>query len=108
VVNAGASLVFLPDWHALIPECVATLQEREDALASVQLLSEQLHEKQDTAARLAAGFGAAADADKRMVALAASVHALQVRPCCRHVQSLGWETVQGVSGGEVMAGPVAG
>lgn len=107
MVNAGASLVFLPDWHALIPECVATLQEREDALASVQLLSEQLHEKQDTAARLAAGLGPAADADKRMVALAASVHALQVRPCCL-VQSLGCETVQDVSGGEVMATPGAG
>jgi hypothetical protein len=80
VVSAGASLVFLPDYFALIPECVGTLQEREDALDAVNTLVDQLREKQEAADKMAASLGPAADADKRMVALKSSVHALQVRP----------------------------
>lgn len=71
VLSAGASLVFLPDYAALIPECVGALQEREDALEAVHLLSEQLQEKQEAAGKLAPG-------DKRAGPLAASVTALQV------------------------------
>jgi hypothetical protein len=78
VLSAGASLVFLPDYYALIPECVATLQEREDALAAVHVLAEQLRERQDAAAKAAAALGPAAAGDKRMVALNAAVQALQV------------------------------
>lgn len=78
VVSAGASLVFLPDYYALIPECVGTLQEREDAWEGVTQLVEQLREKQDAATKLAAALGPPAEADKRMVALRTSTHALQV------------------------------
>lgn len=63
--------MFLPDYYALIPECVGALQEREDALEAVHLLLEQLREKQEAAGKLAPG-------DKRAGALAASVTALQV------------------------------
>jgi hypothetical protein len=79
VVAAGASLVFLPDWQALIPECVAALQEREDALAGMQLLAGELREKQAAAATLAAALGPAAPGDKRLAALNSAVAAQQVR-----------------------------
>jgi hypothetical protein len=78
VVSLGASLVFLPDYFAFIPECVGTLQEREDALDVVNTLVEQLREKQDAAAKAAAALGPAAQGDKRMMAMNASMHALQV------------------------------
>lgn len=89
VVTAGASLVFLPDYYALIPECVSTLEEREEALAAVNSLAEQLREKQEAAAKGAAALGPAAEGDKRMVALNATIHALQV--CLWH-----WIMVLGV------------
>jgi hypothetical protein len=78
VVSLGASLVFLPDYFAFIPECVGTLQEREDALDAVHILLEQLREKQEAATKTAAALGPAAQGDKRMVAMNASIHALQV------------------------------
>lgn len=80
VVSAGASLVFLPDYFALIPECIGTLQEREDALDAVNTLLQQQREQQEAADKMAASLGPAADADKRMVAVKSSIHALQVTP----------------------------
>ena len=78
VVSVGASLVFLPDYFALVPECVAALQEREEALAVAEQLREQLREKQEAATKAAAALGPAAEADKRMATMTAAVHALQV------------------------------
>lgn len=70
--------MFLPDYFAFIPECVGTLQEREDALDAVNVLLEQLREKQEAATKTAAALGPAAQADKRVVAMNVSIHALQV------------------------------
>eukprot|EP00879_Flechtneria_rotunda_P028897 GHRR01031132.1.p2 GENE.GHRR01031132.1~~GHRR01031132.1.p2 ORF type:complete len:170 (+),score=69.57 GHRR01031132.1:1174-1683(+) len=77
VLRTGASLVFLHDWWVLVPEVVASLQEREDALGAVQLLKDELQAKQATVARLASEVGPAATGDRRLVALNATVHMLQ-------------------------------
>lgn len=89
----------LPDYHALVPECVAVLEEREDALVTVNVLAEQLRDKQEAAAKMAAALGPAADTDKRMVALNAAMHALQVRLDVVVMRwGAKWPTWQGVAG----------
>lgn len=56
-----------------MPEAVATLEEREDFYDKMQLLRDELQDKQQQAA------AAAASSDKRMTALYAAAEALQVR-----------------------------
>eukprot|EP00878_Enallax_costatus_P013411 GHUV01014023.1.p2 GENE.GHUV01014023.1~~GHUV01014023.1.p2 ORF type:complete len:189 (+),score=78.40 GHUV01014023.1:257-823(+) len=75
-LRSGASLVFLHDWWVLVPEVVACLEEREDALEAVLMLEQELKDKQAAAARTAAALGPVAAADKRLAVLNSSIHSL--------------------------------
>lgn len=83
-LRTGASLVFLHDWWVLIPEVIACLEEREEALDVVHMLEEELREKQAAAAKISAALGPVASADKRLAALNASIQTLTVSSssCC--------------------------
>lgn len=70
--------MFLPDYQAFIPEAIAALQEREDMLAQVTLLADELREKQAAAGKAAVALGPAAAGDKRLAAANSSISALQV------------------------------
>lgn len=82
-LRSGASLVFLHDWWVLVPEVVACLEEREDALEAVQMLEEELRDKQAAAARAASALGPVAAPDKRLAVLNANIHTLTVSPSCQ-------------------------
>lgn len=62
----------------LIPEVIACLEEREEALDVVHMLEEELREKQAAAAKISAALGPVASADKRLAALNASIQSLTV------------------------------
>ncbi|KAF8073000.1 SNX2B [Scenedesmus sp. PABB004] len=79
VLRGGAALVFLHDWAVLVPEAVATLEEREAALDAVHRLADELADKRGAAARAAAALGPAAPGDRRLAALGAAADAVQAR-----------------------------
>lgn len=70
----------LHDWSVLVPEAIGALQEREDVLATVQLLETELADKRSAAGRAAAAAAAAAGpggGDRKLAAAQAAVAAVQ-------------------------------
>ena len=77
-MRCAASLVFLHDYAILLPEAISTLEHREVVLGGVDMLVEELKEKQAAAARLASMGAAAAGQEKKQAQLQAQVVQLQV------------------------------
>jgi hypothetical protein len=79
-LRCAASLVFLHDYAVLLPEAISTLEHREVVLGGVNMLVEELKEKQAAAARLASmgGAGAVAGQEKKLAQLQAQTIQLQV------------------------------
>lgn len=75
-MRTAASLVFLHDYWILVPEAIATLEERESALSIADMLGEELKEKNTLLARLQAeGVGGR---EKRVVQTQMAIAQLQV------------------------------
>lgn len=86
-LRSAAALVYLHDYSVLLPESIATLEQREQVLAGVHMLTDELREKHAALEKLASSSGgpaappgsAAAVAQERKIQqLQAQVVQLQV------------------------------